>query len=234
MTNPVGFVLPAATIGLGALLLRPRRGFYSPKTGAPIVLPPQAVLTEQHTDQLEITEHPVEQGAAIADHAFKRPSRVIITCLWSNSPSTPGGLISQGVSIGATLGGPVVGVAASLPSTIAGFRSVGSILSGNAPNQVKEVYAKLLELQAARGLFDVFTGKRKYVDMLFEQLDVMTDERHENSLLLVVVCRQVIIATTQLITVPINVTSLSNPGSNTPRKELGTKQLIESPDAVLP
>ena len=34
---------------------------------------PSVVVSEKHTDTLEITEHPVEVGAAIADHAYKKP-----------------------------------------------------------------------------------------------------------------------------------------------------------------
>ncbi len=39
---------------------------------------PDVVVEEQHTDELEITEHPVEQGAAIHDHAYKKPMTVSI------------------------------------------------------------------------------------------------------------------------------------------------------------
>lgn len=35
------------------------------------VLIPSVVVSEKHTDTLEITEHPVEVGAAVADHAYK-------------------------------------------------------------------------------------------------------------------------------------------------------------------
>lgn len=44
-------------------------------------------VEENHTDELVITEHPVEQGADITDHAYKRPSSVTIKCAWSNSSS---------------------------------------------------------------------------------------------------------------------------------------------------
>lgn len=42
-------------------------------------------VEEEHHDELVITEHPVEQGAAISDHAYKRPSEVIIRAGWSSS-----------------------------------------------------------------------------------------------------------------------------------------------------
>lgn len=42
-------------------------------------------IEEEHRDELVITDHPVEQGAAISDHAFKRPSEVVIRAGWSAS-----------------------------------------------------------------------------------------------------------------------------------------------------
>jgi len=46
---------------------------------------PDVTVEEKHVDELTITEHPVEQGAAIADHAYKRPVTCTITAGWSNS-----------------------------------------------------------------------------------------------------------------------------------------------------
>jgi hypothetical protein len=43
----------------------------------------QVTIEENASDDLTITEHPVEQGAPIADHAFKRPSSVTIRAGWS-------------------------------------------------------------------------------------------------------------------------------------------------------
>ncbi|WP_210531144.1 phage baseplate protein [Pantoea ananatis] len=34
---------------------------------------PDVVISEKHSDVLEITEHPTENGAPVADHAYKRP-----------------------------------------------------------------------------------------------------------------------------------------------------------------
>lgn len=42
-------------------------------------------VEEEHADELVITEHPVEQGASITDHSYKRPSSCTITAGWSNS-----------------------------------------------------------------------------------------------------------------------------------------------------
>lgn len=42
-------------------------------------------IEEVHVDESEITNHPVEQGAAITDHAYDQPQRVTIIAGWSNS-----------------------------------------------------------------------------------------------------------------------------------------------------
>ena len=47
------------------------------------VLYPQVVVREKSLDQLELTQHPIERGAAITDHAFKRPAQVEIQAGWS-------------------------------------------------------------------------------------------------------------------------------------------------------
>jgi hypothetical protein len=52
------------------VLIQPRRSLGG--------LYPDVVVEESHDDALEITEHPVEQGASISDHAFKKPQTVTI------------------------------------------------------------------------------------------------------------------------------------------------------------
>lgn len=48
---------------------------------------PDVVVSEKHQDALEITEHPVEIGAPVADHAFKRPSEVTMEMGFSGGGS---------------------------------------------------------------------------------------------------------------------------------------------------
>ncbi|MGH1498227.1 phage baseplate protein [Yersinia proxima] len=40
------------------------------------LLVPSVIIAEKHQDTLEITEHPVEIGAAVNDHAYKRAAEV--------------------------------------------------------------------------------------------------------------------------------------------------------------
>lgn len=52
---------------------------------------PNIVIEERSFDELQITQHPVEQGAAITDHAYKLPAVVDIRAGWSNSSEQAAG-----------------------------------------------------------------------------------------------------------------------------------------------
>lgn len=46
---------------------------------------PHVTVEEIYRDEVVTTDHPVERGAAITDHAFKRPVSIEIRCGWSNA-----------------------------------------------------------------------------------------------------------------------------------------------------
>lgn len=48
-------------------------------------------VEEIHSDQLRITDNPVEQGAAVTDHSYKLPASVVVKAGWSNSSAAAGG-----------------------------------------------------------------------------------------------------------------------------------------------
>lgn len=48
---------------------------------------PNVVISEKHSDTLEITEHPVETGAPVSDHAYKRPPEVVMEVGFSGGGS---------------------------------------------------------------------------------------------------------------------------------------------------
>lgn len=211
----LGFVLPALSVGLGSLLIKPKRGFFF-KDSVPIVA--QITIEEVHTDELEITNHPVEQGASITDHAFKLPAELVINCAWSNSPTTS----SEGIF------GALLNQAATATSgTINGIQSV---LSGNDIGQIKGIYASLLAIQESRTPFDILTGKRVYNSMLIKSLRVATDAKTENSLMVQMTCKQIIIVSTQTVTVPINTQAQGQPQKTTPVQNAGSKQLQSAPN----
>jgi hypothetical protein len=58
-------------------------GYFKPQTRSIGGIQAQVTIEEVERDELTVTEHPIEQGAPIADHAFKRPSEVVIRAGWN-------------------------------------------------------------------------------------------------------------------------------------------------------
>lgn len=227
MSQLTGFVSPALQLGLQSILIRPKRSIGS--------IVAQVTLQEVHQDTLEITDHPVEMGAIISDHAFKRPAELVITCAWSNSPSGNGSNSLLSAGIGATvLGAQGANSATVLTGAIAGAlggaidqtaAGVQALLTGNSPNQVKGIYQQLLQLQEERIPFDVLTGKRAYKNMLIRSLQVTTDRTSENALQVVATLRQVILVSTKPLTQSAPPEAQRFPQSTNPVANFGTKVL---------
>lgn len=137
------------------------------------------VVEESHEDSLQITEHPVEQGAAINDHAYLKPPTLTIR---AGSSDCAGG---EGAS--------------------------------------RDLYERLLKLQAEREPFDIVTGKRLYTNMLLESLTTVTDPKTEATLMVSAVCRHVNIVKTQVASVPPRARH-KNPGKTGATTDKGQKQ----------
>lgn len=137
---------------------------------------------EQHTDQLFITEHPIEAGSNISDHVYKRPSTVQIRLGWSNS----------------------------------------NFLNYD-PFYINGIYLGLLQFQADRTPFTLYTGKRVYNNMIFANMVVETDESSEWALRLEATFQQVFITNTQITTISTNANNQANPQSTLPTTSTGTQ-----------
>jgi len=171
--------LIGAAVGLIGDALAPYALISSPMRSIGTIVPDVAI-SEGHTDDLAITDHPVETGAAISDHAFKIPSRVIMRCGFSNSTAGTEGYVQQVVQL---------------------FDS----------------------LQVSRNLIDVYTGKKFYRNMLVERLAHETDEGTENSLILIVGLRQVLLTQTQSRSAPKEAQAM--PEKTAPTTDNGSTQM---------
>jgi len=219
MTSYSGFVQAGAQLGLESILIRPVRGIYGPQLNDGTVLGDiiaQVTLEEKHHDELEVTDHPVEQGAAIVDHAFKRPAEITLHLGWSNSPSSSGNLGNAAASAASAISP----AAAQLTNAYGLVTGVISAVNGTG-NKLQEIYQALLQLQETRALFVIYTGKRVYTNMICKSLITETDNKSENSLLITVECKQVILVNTQ--TVLLSKNKVSNPKLNASPLNLGKK-----------
>lgn len=87
-------LLASVAVGLIGDALAPYALISSPLRSISTIIP-DVVIDEVHTDDLAITDHPVETGAAISDHAFKIPSRVQMRCGFSNSSAGTEGYVQS-------------------------------------------------------------------------------------------------------------------------------------------
>ena|SRR5208337_2002639 len=58
-------------------------GLFRPRNIGPFVA--DVTISERHRDEMMITQHPIEIGSVIADHAFKKPIKVVLTVGFSTS-----------------------------------------------------------------------------------------------------------------------------------------------------
>ena len=170
------------------------------------IMVPSVVVSEKHSDTLEITEHPVEKptssGAGfIADHAYRRPSEVVM-------------------EVGFAGGGSLL--------DLLDTSSIGISL-GLSP---KEVYASFLDMQRNRELLDVTTGKRQYSNMLLRALEVTTDRTTENVLSAVLTLREVILTSTTTVQVA-DKTDMSQGVSTSATQNAGVKSAIPKNESFL-
>lgn len=199
----IGFVDPSLDAGDQVIQVTPARSI-GPFTA-------QVTIEERHADEMVITDHPVESGAVISDHAYMLPSSVLIRAGWSESPSVDGGIGSLTADVGLGLSG------------------LTSMTSGEGVGSVREVYENMLVLQSSRIPFEIQTGKRLYQNMLIRRLETTTDKENENSIIMTIDCREVLIVKTQVVSVGAPPEDQENAESTQATSEKGTKQLAEAP-----
>jgi hypothetical protein len=119
-----------------------------------------ASITESHQAEVEVTEHPVEQGANIADHTRAKPESLTLEGLISNTPLNR----TQTRRLVESLG--VVFESNSAEDAVFG-----------QPGRAEAAYVTLREIKEAGQLITVVTGLRVYEDMVMTSLLVPRDAR---------------------------------------------------------
>lgn len=119
-----------------------------------------AAISESHTGEVEVTEHPVEQGANVSDHARRKPETLSIEGVVSNTPisrkQNKRAIQSQGKQFTTT----------AEADTVQG-----------QPGMAESAYTKLLFLKDNAKLITVVTKLRTYSNMVLKHLNVPRDAR---------------------------------------------------------
>ncbi|WP_024904459.1 phage baseplate protein [Robbsia andropogonis] len=211
--SALGYIESGSQLGLSKALqlvsIKTKRGLYASDGSFSMVA--HATIEEVHEDELEVTDKPVETGSVISDHAYARPSGLQLTLGWSNSPTAAGALAAaqQAAGLAGAVSGTALAVVAGV-QLVTGAASTLSALSGGV-TIVNQQYANLLSLYKARTLFTIYTGRRVYSNMIIKSLTLTTDEKTENSMLIRVGCREILMAQTQTVSVGSDASVMSSP-----------------------
>lgn len=117
---------------------------------------PQVVVEEKHRDELVITNHPVQNGANITDHAYKQPAMVSLRYGWSSS----GALYSL------DLGAPSVDDVYDMLLNLQESRQPFDVVTG------KRNYSNML-IRSIDLVTDKTTEKSIIVDVLLQQIIIV-------------------------------------------------------------
>lgn len=138
-----------------------------------------ARIFEQFDVSTIITDHPVDTGAIISDHAYTNPEIYIMEGVVSDTPFSFGEALSQ-------IGGNVLGLLNLAPAP-ASKRSVAAFVS-------------LLEFWRDLTVFDVQTAMGLKEDLMIESMTARVDDSTANILRFTVTLRQVPRIETSLVT----------------------------------
>lgn len=139
------------------------------------VIIPDVTISEMHSDEVTVTQHPVDTGANISDHAFRQPATVVCTFGWSSSSR----LINTAMS-GASLS------------------EIGSMLK--AKDSVADIYQKLLELKDSRTPIKLSTAKRVYPSVIITRVTTTTTVDSENAAIIEVTFQEILVAQAKTVT----------------------------------
>lgn len=169
-----------------------------------------ASVREEHVSEVEVTDHPVEQGAAVSDHARPKPEELTIEGVVSNTPlnhlQTRRAVTSEGFSW----------------TTSAAVNSVRGV-----PGNAESAYVTLRAMRDTPRLVTIITALRSYDNMVMTSLKVPRDGAIGDVLKFEAKFKQV-----RIVTNAVTVVATKVPKAK-PQQKLGSKATT-SPTAGTP
>ena len=155
-----------------AIALPERVTLTDPANGTAITF--DCTVSEQHSHDVTITEHPVEDGANVADHAQREMDSLQLSEIVSDQPI-------------------VLNPDENLRPIIPG---------GDPRNRAKQAYDTLLLIQQSYALLDVSTEIRDYENMMITGVSVRRDKETRNILAVDLTLREYRKATLRAVPAP--------------------------------
>lgn len=178
---------------------------YRPRLATIATLTLDAAVREMHLAELEVTDHPVESGVDITDHARERPEELTIEGIISDTPLNAAQAARANAKAGPSL----------QPPTVAPL---------GRPGLAQAAYEELRRIKARRELITVTTKLHTYQNMMLVSLEVPRDGQSGDALRFTVRLRQVRVVSAQTASV-----SLEPRGANQSKAGQKAKQTVAAP-----
>jgi hypothetical protein len=92
-----------------------------------------------------------------------------------------------------------------------GWSPSGAGNSTGSTTYLNDIYSQILTLQSTRAIFNVYTGRRTYQNMILQAVSMTTDRNTENALIVRMICREILFVETQTVEVSLDPTTQINP-----------------------
>ena len=173
-----------------------------------------ATISDSHSSNAEITEHPIEDGANVSDHIRPGLDRVSLRIVISDNPiATPG---DHATGATGTMGTVDLVGADGVKSGEARVLTFDGFLF-----RAKWVYEELLTLMSMGAPVGVITSLRDYESMAIESVNPLRDVESGNALFATVEFKQVRVVTSQVVAAPEPREERGRPGSERGRQNGG-------------
>ncbi len=199
--QPLSFLFNASSLGLSAL--RP------PDRVVLDTITVDATLSEEHSTEVDVTEHPIEDGANVTDHIRPQLKLLKIDGIISNTSLGLTGPLADALGIASLATG------VTLPTGAIGG-VVDLIKTGGLLNRAQAAFQQLQELADRGQPIIIHTPLRDYASMAIKSLNIVRDPALGDGIRFLAVCREIRTVSSK------TVTSLL-PASAQPAKDLGSQ-----------
>ncbi len=203
--------------------------------GDDIVIRFDAILREIHDAEVEITEHPVEAGADVADHARVKLAHLTLEAFVTNHPIDEGPVWNaDGASAKFSPMSVKYESNISLPIGIPGAASVmgafgldkhyvkenvSVLQSSQSFDRVSHVYTVLEKIRSTAEKVSILTPLKLYDDMVITHLTVPRETGHPQAVAFTIECKQLRFVSTK--------TGAAVPGKKSSKGQQAAKQVTD-------
>lgn len=156
----------------------------------PLTIEFDATTRETHTGATTPTDHPVEDGSVVSDHAIDQPDELELEGMVTNTPIL----------------------------ALASQRS-RSVLGGPASARAEDAFTEIQRLRKTKTIVEAETKLRRYISMLIVGHTVTRDKDTGNILAIVVRLREFRTATVEATTAPEPASSVDAPEPDLGRQQ---------------